>query len=147
MVWSKLLRDKSNSTFVQAFRFGVVGLVAFAVDFSCLLGAVEFLGLNYLVSAAVGYSVGLCVNYLLCVRWVFPCRRFADRRTEFILFFLVGLTGLMLTEIVLWIGTEIFELDFRVSKIAALFVCALWNFVLRKIVLFSNVVFVRTSTS
>ena len=131
---------------MQAFRFGVVGLIALVADFSCLLGAVEFLGLNYLVAAAIGYSIGICVNYLLCVRWVFPCRQFQDRRTEFFLFFLIGLIGLVLTEFLLWIGTEVFGIDFRISKIAALFICTVWNFLLRKVVIFSSVSLARNPT-
>lgn len=147
MTWQKLVRQNTDSTAIQAFRFIVVGLIAFAVDFSFLMAAVEFWGWNYLLSAAVGYLIGLCVNYALCVRWVFSHRRFQDQRTEFILFALIGFTGLGLTEFILWTGTETLGLDFRVSKFASLFAVAAWNFALRKTLLFSDFAFVRSQSA
>ena len=144
---SKLFRQDTDNTVVQAFRFIVVGLIAYAIDFSFLMGAVEFWGWNYLVSAAVGYLIGLGVNYVLCVRWVFSHRRFQDQKTEFILFAIIGLTGLGLTEFMLWAGTESLGFDFRLSKIAALFVVAAWNFGLRKMLLFSDIPLVRSQSA
>ena len=49
-----------------------------------------------------------------------------------------GLTGLFLTEMIIWTGTDQMGADIRVSKFAALFVVAVWNFILRKTVLFSE---------
>lgn len=134
----QLFQQASDSLFVQAFRFIVVGLVAFAVDYSLLLAAVLVWQWNYLASAAVAYSVGLTLNYCLCVRWVFPQRRFSNPKQEFILFAVIGVAGLFLTELILWTGKEWLGLDVAVSKLIALFAVAVWNFALRKAVLFSK---------
>ena len=137
----RLIRHASDNIAVQAFRFLVVGLVAFAFDFSFLMVAVKVWHWNYLLSAALAYSIGLIVNYGMCVRWVFPRRRFEDQRTEFILFALIGVTGLGLTELILWIGKDFAGLDIALAKFASLFFVAAWNFTLRKTLLFSNVNF------
>jgi putative flippase GtrA len=135
---ARLLWGASDNVLIQAFRFIVVGLVAFAADFSLLMLAVEAWRWNYLAAAALAYTTGLTINYFLCVRWVFPRRRFQDQRAEFALFALIGITGLGLTELILWTGKEWIGLGIGPAKFAALVAVAVWNFVLRKLVLFSS---------
>ena len=142
---NRLFRSSSDNLAVQAFRFIVVGLVAFAADFSLLMIAVNIWEWNYLGSAALAYMVGLTLNYCMCVRWVFSRRRFQDRRSEFILFTLIGISGLGLTELILWTGKDLMGVDLRLAKFASLFAVAVWNFALRKVLLFSNVPFCRKS--
>lgn len=137
----RLFRHTSDNIAIQAFRFAVVGAVAFAVDFALLIIAVNVWDWNYLISAALGYTVGLIVNYCLCVRWVFSQRRFENRKPEFLLFALIGITGLGLTELVLWAGTDLLGMDLRLSKAVAVFAVAIWNFTLRKTFLFSHRIF------
>jgi putative flippase GtrA len=134
----RLFGNVSDNIAIQAFRFIVVGLVAFAVDFSLLMIAVNVWQWNYLVSAALAYAVGLSINYCLCVHWVFSQRRFHDRKPEILLFALIGITGLGLTELILWTGKDMMGLDLRLAKGAALLAVAVWNFLLRKILLFST---------
>ncbi|MCO6045955.1 GtrA family protein [Aeoliella sp. ICT_H6.2] len=134
----RLLQQPSDSVAVQAFRFTLVGLVAFAIDYSLLMVAVLSWQWNYLASAAIAYTTGLTVNYLLCVRWVFAQRRFQNAQREFALFFVIGIAGLALTELILWVGKELLGQDIALAKLAALVAVAIWNFSLRKIVLFSK---------
>ena len=133
------IQGPSDHIAVQAFRFIVVGLVAFALDFSLLMFAVQVCQWNYLFSAALAYTAGLTLNYMLCVGWVFPQRRFQDQGTEFVLFAIIGVTGLGLTEIILWTGKECLGLHIGLAKFLALAAVAVWNFFLRKFLLFSGV--------
>lgn len=139
MMWQRLFKNRSDATSVQAFRFIVVGLIAFAIDYLVLVAATELWHWHHLSSAALGYVVGLQVNYVLSVRWVFDQRRFTDQKTEFFLFTVIGITGLLLTEAILWLGTDVMGVDYRLSKFATLFAVSVWNFCLRKFLLFSDV--------
>ena len=138
MIWQRWLKQTSDETLVQVFRFTVVGILAFAIDFACLTYAVTVLQWNYLVSAAVAYLIGLSINYLLCVSWVFAARRFPNRSVEYMLFTVIGITGLGITEVILWAGTDLCSLDYRLSKLFSLVIVAGWNFVARKSILFSD---------
>jgi putative flippase GtrA len=131
-----LLLEPTNVLLVQFFRYGFVGGIAFACDFGTLWGATSLLGLHYLISNIVGFSSGLLVNYWLSVHWVFEQRKFSRNSVQFGLFALVGMVGVGLNELVLWLLTERVGLHYLVSKIAATVLVYLWNFSARKVLIF-----------
>ncbi len=135
---SALFLRRNDSVLVQAARYGVTGLVAFLVDFGLLVALTELAGMHYLIAAVWGFLGGLVTNYALSIRWVFSNRVLRDRRAEFIVFALVGIAGLLVTELVLWTGTELLLLDYRISKLLAVILVLGWNFGLRKALLFRN---------
>ncbi len=117
-------------------RYCVVGVVAFCADFLALIVLTEIFGLLYVVSAALAFLLGLVVNYQLSIRWAFNFRRLSDRRMEFFIFSAVGVAGLGITEAVLWVGTDDLGMDYRLAKLLAVAIVLLWNFGLRKLLLF-----------
>ncbi len=123
----------------QFVRYAVVGFVAFVVDFAVLVACTEVLGWHYLWSASAGFAAGLWVNYALSVSWVFAERRVASRRIEFLVFSLIGIGGLFLTAMLMWIGSDVIGIDYRICKVATVALVTLWNFGLRRIVLFGGV--------
>lgn len=129
-------RLRNDGILVQAVRYGFVGLIAFAVDFMVLVLLTEHAGLHYAHGAVWGFVAGLTTNYLLCIAWVFHERALSDRKLEFAIFAAIGAAGLLLTEAILWLGTEQLEFDYRLSKIAAVAIVLVWNFSARKCLLF-----------
>jgi len=129
---------KTNSTFLQLFRYTFVGGFAFIVDFGTLVVLTEFLKIHYLVSAGIAFIFGLTINYFLSVKWVFNSRVMENRWLEFLLFALIGLVGLGLNELFLWILTDIFLIYYLFSKIITTIIVYFWNFFARKILLFNK---------
>ena len=123
---------------LQVLRYGIVGGIAFVVDFTVLVVLTDGTGLHYLLSAAVAFGFGVMTNYILSIAWVFNNRSLADKRVEFIIFAVIGVFGLGLTEAILYIGTGLISLDYRISKIIAVGAVFFWNFGVRKAVLFSE---------
>ncbi|MDP3066192.1 MAG: GtrA family protein, partial [Methanobacteriaceae archaeon] len=70
----KLLKDGTDNTSIQLFRYVFVGGVAFLVDFGSLYLLTEFFGIYYLTSAAIAFLLGLITNYILSISWVFNKR-------------------------------------------------------------------------
>lgn len=122
----------------QAARYLCVGGVAFLADFATLVALTEWAAMHYTLSAAFAFGVGLAVNYQLSVAWVFHHHVFSDQRTEFMLFSMIGIAGLGLTEVIMWCGTEGVRLDYRISKLIAVALVLFWNFAARKILLFRD---------
>ena len=133
-----VFRGKTNNTLLQLFRYTFVGGFAFLVDFGTLFLLTEFFHIHYLVSAGIAFIFGLTINYFLSVLWVFSCRTMESRLLEFFLFALIGLVGLGLTELFLWILTDILLIYYLLSKIITTIVVYFWNFFARKIVLFNK---------
>ena len=126
----------SNALFQQLCRYTFVGAIAFAFDFASLFALTHFGGIHYLVAAGIAFLIGLSVNYALSIKWVFSRRSIGDKRMEFLLFALIGLAGLGLNELFIWIFTEIaIFTTSRRRSVSTVFVY-LWNFFARKYSLF-----------
>jgi putative flippase GtrA len=126
----------SRSSLIQFIRYGCVGAVAFLFDFGTLWAATTWLGLHYLISALLGFCVGLLVNYWLATRWVFEKRKHDNASVQFALFALVGIVGVGLNELSMWSLTEWVGLHYLGSKLGSAILVYLWNFSIRKALLF-----------
>ena len=132
-----ITRIKTNDTIAQFFRYTLVGGLAFVFDFGSLFILTEYLNIHYLVSAAIAFLLGLTINYILSIIWVFEKRTIANKRIEFLIFSLIGIGGLGLNEFIMWFFTDILYWHYLLSKIISTVVVYLWNFFVRKFVLFN----------
>jgi putative flippase GtrA len=136
--FQNIFRGKTDNTLLQLFRYTLVGGFAFLIDFGVLFALTEYLNLHYLVSAAIAFIAGLSVNYYLSTKWVFARRAFGNRIVEFTLFAFIGIIGLGLNELFMWIFTDILLIFYLVSKIITTIIIYLWNFSARKFILFNR---------
>jgi putative flippase GtrA len=134
--WRNLLRGSTDNTLVQLFRYTFVGGVAFVFDFGFLYILTEFAGLHYLLSASLSFLLGLTVNYVLSVLWVFSRHALKSRWVEFGIFATVGLVGLALNALFMWLFTDVAGLYYLLSKVGSTLLVFLWNFFARKVSLF-----------
>ncbi|MGQ9503873.1 MAG: GtrA family protein [Thermogutta sp.] len=128
----------ADSVVGQFLRYLVVGGVAFLVDFGVLVLLTEVLRLYYLASAAIAFWCGLVTNYVLSITWVFSTRALASKRTEFTIFLIIGVVGLGWNELLLYLGTDVLGVDYRLSKLITVAIVLFWNFGMRKLILFSG---------
>lgn len=129
-------REPAASPVAEFLRYGAASAVALFVDFATLVLLTEVAGVHYLVSAAVGFTLGIAVAYLLSVRWVFAARRLANVPVESAIFLLIGVAGLVINHIVMFGLTEGAQFPYAVSKICSTGVVFTFNFIARKTVLF-----------
>lgn len=134
----KILFAKTSSVSLQWLRYLVVGGLAFVADFACMVVLKEWGGLSYLIAATLSFCVGLCVNYLLSVLWVFDVRAVKNAWKELSMFTGIGIFSLGLNVLVMYICTGIFGVDYRISKIAATGITFNANFFLRRMLLFTK---------
>lgn len=84
----------------------------------------------------MAFLLGLLVNYLLSARFVFSSRNVADRRMEITIYGAIGLVGLGLNEILIWVLTDMVGLYYLWSKVISAGRVFFWNFLIRKFTLF-----------
>ncbi len=113
------------------------------MDFGTLVAAQEFLfgrlAAGVYLSTVCGFLAGLAVNYALSLLFVFT--RAEDRRRgrsvgAFLVFGVIGLLGLLWTELGIWLGVAVLEWDYRLVKVFVTAVVLLWNYLGRKLIIF-----------
>ena len=122
----------------QILRFGIVGVSTVLLDFLTLVSMVEFLHINYLVSATFGFLVGSIANYFLSIRFVFQGGKYPNKLVEFTFFLIITLAGLALNYFTMYIFTEVVMLPYFISKIVSLFFVASTNFLMKKFFVFKG---------
>lgn len=140
---AKPVKNQTVNLTRQFLQYLIVGGMAFLVDLSALYGLTEFVSLHYLVSATIGFLLGLLLNYLLCVAWIFEYRALENAIHEFLLFALIGIIGLLLNNVLLYGFTEGLGMFYLVSKLLAAGIILVFNFSLRRHILFSETRYAR----
>ena len=129
--------------FCEFFRYAMVGGIAFLADFGALVGAQEVcfkqMAWGIYVSTALGFIVGLTVNYVLSLAFVFVGEHERGKGrsvTAFCVFGLIGLVGLGLTELGMWFGVTLCSWNYMLVKAFVTAVVLMWNYLGRKIIIF-----------
>lgn len=119
----------------QIMKFGVVGVIAFVIDFGVMVFLTEVFGIDPVISATVSFIISVIFNYAASMRYVFSHREGMSRSREFIIFVVLSAIGLGINDMLIWAGTDLASFDYRLVKIFATAVVMVWNFVTRKIFL------------
>jgi putative flippase GtrA len=137
-VFKKLFIVPTDLAAVQFLRYLMVGGVAFVADFATLFLLTDVGGLYYLHSSAIAFLVGLAVNYILSIRWVFAQRALDTWIYEFAIFAILGIIGLGLNQVLMYVFTDLANFHYLISKAVATIATLLWNFLSRKVLLFQK---------
>jgi putative flippase GtrA len=127
-----------RSTLGEGVRYFAASALALGVDFGVYVGLIRLAGVHYLVAAPIGFALGLATVYMLSIGWAFKDRRLADRRTEFALFALIGLAGMALNQSIIWVSVRFLTVSPEIAKIISAGIVFCFNFVSRKLLLFTR---------
>lgn len=119
----------------QFAKFGVVGVIAFVIDYGLMVLLTELFNVNYLISATISFTVSVIFNYVASMRYVFTHKEGLSRRREFIIFVVLSVIGLLINDVLMWAGVDLFGISYLLVKIFATAVVMVWNFITRKIFL------------
>ncbi len=119
----------------QFMKFGIVGVMAFVIDYGFMIFLTEVFGVPYLISTTVSFIVSVIFNYFASMRFVFKRKDDMSRKREFIIFVVLSVIGLVINDVFMWLMVDFLYIDYRISKIVVTFIVAVWNFVTRKIFL------------
>lgn len=119
----------------QFLKFGVVGTIAFCIDYGVLMLLSQAFGVDPVLSAAVSFCVSVVFNYMASMRYVFTHRADMSRGREFAVFIVLSAAGLVINEACMAAGVAVLgtsALMVTVTKLFATAVVMVWNFFSRK---------------
>ncbi|MDO4490417.1 MAG: GtrA family protein [Lachnospiraceae bacterium] len=121
--------------FEQLVKFGIVGVLAFLIDYGVMIFLTECFQLNYLLSAMLSFSLSVIFNYIASMRFVFVGREDMSKSKEFTIFIILSLIGLGINELFMWLMVDKMLIHYMISKIFVTGIVMVWNFITRKIFL------------
>ena len=150
-MFKKLLFEKTNNSFIQFLRSVIVGAVATIIDIGVLTVLVEAFNVNVFIATAIGFIVGLLVNFFISSVWVFEKSKVVKNRvSEFIIFALIGVVGLIINELIvnffdLYLAKSLIfgsfidsDKYYLIGKLVATVIAFVWNFFARKFIIYRN---------
>ena len=127
--------EKTENLFVQIFKFVIVGGIATIIDWVIYYIVYNFLHINPLIANIISFSVSVIYNYIASVKWVFDVNKNKNKLRMLIEFLIFSIIGLLLTELLLWIGIDKMNLNAMLTKIIATAIVMVFNFITRKLFL------------
>lgn len=133
------MKEKIKKLFIQISKFGVVGILCTVFEYVLYIVMTDVFSLDVYLSQAVSFSVSTVLNYILSMKFVFV-RGDAKRSklAEFLIFVILSVIALGLSECVLLFFTKLLRLDDLLGKIFATGIVMVFNFVTRKLLLERN---------
>ena len=139
----------TENGFLELFRYLFVGGIATVVDWGVSFGSEWGLGgvlpihpqWIYLMATTLGFFAGLLVNFLLSRAFVFSAKtaRAKTRVGEFLGHFSVGAIGLLMSYLIVWLGTSfIFPESYAPARISATVIVFVWNYLARKFLVYQK---------
>ena len=124
----------------QIVKFGIVGVIAFVIDYAALFVLVQFLHMDSIAAATISFIISVIFNYVASMKYVFVGRTDQSKTQQFVIFVVLSAIGLGINDGIMWVLNKVL-IDFiptyyyMFSKIVATAVVMVWNFITRKIFL------------
>lgn len=119
----------------QILKFGVLGVLAFLIDYGLLMLLSQAFGVDPVIAAGISFCVSVVFNYLASMKYVFTHREDMSKRREFVIFIVLSVIGLGINELCMLAGVIALgdsALAVTGTKLFATAVVMLWNFLSRK---------------
>jgi len=116
----------------QILKFGLVGGIAFVIDYGLLFIFTEVFHIDYLISSVMSFSISVIFNYSVSVLLVFEVNKERKKSRNFIIFVLLSIVGLGINLVIMFFGVEIMQWYYMLVKLFATIVVMIFNFITRK---------------
>jgi len=119
----------------KLIKFCTVGFSGMFVDFGTTWLLKEKAGINKYVANSTGFVLAATSNYFLNRIWTFHSHN-QQIAVEYFSFITISLIGLGISNLIIYLLTEKLKLNFYLSKLFAIGVVTIWNFVMNYIFTF-----------
>ena len=129
----KINNESRKPMSIEIIRYGVVGTLSFLIDY--IIYNLLSHRINYLIANIISFIISFIFNFETGRTWVFNKKEKITFK-EFFEVLSIAILGLLLTEILLYIQIDIFNIDLRLSKAISAVIVAIFNFLARKLIVY-----------
>ncbi|MBI1770250.1 MAG: GtrA family protein [Bacteroidetes bacterium] len=137
-IFGKLAQPIGELLKWQFTRYIIVGVLSAVLELSLLILLVEVFGIPYLRGNIAAFFVIQMINYILSRHWVFQTKG-SKKRIEFPISMFFVICGFLINQTGLWFFTDKLGMNYEISKIIAIALVVIWNFVTRKLIVFKKI--------
>ena len=120
--------------FRNLILYGIIGCFTSGLDFIVFTVLSKYLGIFYLVANCISVLVGISTSFALNRAYNFKVKDKTKQR--FAIFLTVGLCGLCLSNLILWVGISNLHGDHLIVKLASIVFVVFFQFLLNKFITF-----------
>lgn len=126
----KKLFQTLYSRFRNLILYGIIGSCTATLDFLIFTALTQGLNLYYIAANIISCSTGILCSFLLNRKYNFKVTDHTLRRL--LIFVAVGITGLLLSSLILHITIERFQWNELISKLISIIIVVLLQFLMNK---------------
>lgn len=115
--------------------FGIVGIIATAIDFASLFLLKSVLGVDVYVATTIAFLLSLIFNYVASMKYVFVAKEGLSVKKQMVIFLVTSIIGLLINQAIMYVGIEWLHVYYMLAKFLATAVTMVFNFVARHLLL------------
>ena len=120
---------------IKFIKFCVVGFSGMGIDFGTTWLLKEKAGVNKYIANSTGFVLAATSNYIWNRIWTFHSSN-DQIAVEYLSFILISVAGLGINNFVIFLLNDKLKFNFYLSKLIAIGVVTIWNFVMNFIITF-----------
>ena len=120
------------------FKFSVSGLCGVLINFFLTFLFKEKLSFNKYLSNSSALTIALFINFILNRNWTYQVN-LEPLYSQFLKFLLVVTVSILINHFIVYISHKNFKLNFYFSKLIAVILVFMWNFVMHSIYTFKSI--------
>lgn len=120
------------------FKFSVSGLCGVLTNFLLTFLLKEKLFLNKYISNSSALTIALFINFILNRNWTYQVN-LEPVFSQFLKFLLVVTVSVLINHVIVYVSHKNFKFNFYFSKLIAVALVFLWNFVMHSVYTFKSI--------
>ena len=128
------LLKRLYAKFRHLILYGIIGSFTASLDFLVFTFLTKMLNVNYLVANCISVLVGITTSFYLNRTYNFKVNDKTAQR--FSIFLAVGLTGLVMSNCILWVGIDKMHFNESLTKLASIVLVVFFQFLFNKFITF-----------
>jgi putative flippase GtrA len=116
-------------------KFCLVGFSGMLIDFGTTWLLKEKVRINKYIANSTGFILAATSNYIWNRFWTFHSEN-KQIATEYFSFIVISVTGLAINNFIIYLLNDKMKINFYISKLFAVGVVTLWNFIMNYLITF-----------